>query len=82
MLSRNERTSATSPRENEVRTIHGASVRMNSDVAAPYTAIVIGSGCSVNLDVPTMYNFMDTVIEKLSKSTKKPDKNALKDIKG
>jgi hypothetical protein len=33
----------------------------------PYTAIVVGSGCSVGLDVPVMVNFLDKVIDKLAK---------------
>ncbi len=33
----------------------------------PYTAIVIGSGCSVGLGVPALAGFLDTVMDKLAK---------------
>lgn len=35
--------------------------------AGPHTAIVVGSGCSVGLGVPVMKDFLDTLIDKLSK---------------
>jgi len=35
--------------------------------AGPYTAIVVGSGCSVGLDVPALAGFLDTVMDKLAK---------------
>lgn len=36
--------------------------------SAPYTAVVIGAGCSFNLGVPTMPAFMDKVFEILSRA--------------
>lgn len=33
----------------------------------PYTAIVVGSGCSVGLGVPPLAGFLDTVMDKLAK---------------
>ena len=42
---------------------------MNEDQhKGPYTAIVVGSGCSVNLGVPTMAGFLDTLIDRLAMS--------------
>jgi hypothetical protein len=35
----------------------------------PYTAIVVGSGCSVGLDVPALAGFLDTVMDKLAKTS-------------
>ena len=34
----------------------------------PYTAIVVGSGCSVGLGVPPLAGFLDTVMDKLAKA--------------
>ena len=56
-------------------TIHLDANSYNGDVdeeeetsATPETVIVIGSGCSAGLGVPTMVNFMDTVFEQLGQA--------------
>ncbi len=38
----------------------------------PYTAIVVGSGCSVGLGVPALAGFLDTVMDKLAKTSAYP----------
>lgn len=39
----------------------------DSNRMGPYTAIVVGSGCSVGLGVPALAGFLDTVMDKLAK---------------
>ncbi len=40
---------------------------MSEHKGEPYTAIVVGSGCSVGLGIPTLAGFLDTVMDKLAK---------------
>lgn len=47
----------------------------------PYTAIVVGAGCSVSLGVPTMPAFMDQVYSTLAGSKDTDDKVRLEQIK-
>lgn len=48
----------------------------------PHTAIVVGAGCSYNLGVPTMFNFMDKVFDKLEeRKTGGKSQGDLDDIK-
>ncbi len=37
-----------------------------SDIKGPYTAIIVGSGCSVGLGVPVMAGFLDSVMDSLA----------------
>lgn len=43
----------------------------------PYTAIVVGSGCSVGLGVPVMAGFLDTLIDELAKKADTGSKESL-----
>ena len=47
----------------------------------PYTAVVMGAGCSVGLGVPTMPTFMDTVFSKLAASQASGDQERLQVIR-
>ncbi len=49
----------------------------NSKGKGPYTAIVVGSGCSVELGVPVMAGFLDTLIDKLAKKADSKSKASL-----
>jgi hypothetical protein len=59
---------------------------MNDDEATekhhPYTAIVLGSGCSVGLGIPTMFNFMDAALHKLNGEPRHWVTTFLKTVKG
>lgn len=45
---------------------------MHHERTGPYTAIVVGSGCSVGLGIPALAGFLDTVMDKLARTAAYP----------